>query len=53
MIGASDSVCSLLMFFTLKFPDTKMFIFPFPIPIKAYWFTGLFFLYSFMNKNSN
>lgn len=51
MIGASDSISSLLAFFTLKYPEARMFIFPFPFPVKAWWFGTFYFLYSFMNTN--
>ena len=52
MIGASDSVSALLAFFTLKYPESRIFIFPFPFPIKAWWFGMFYFLYSFMNSHS-
>ena len=29
-----------------------MFIFPFPFPVKAYWFAISYLLYSFVNSNS-
>lgn len=37
-IGASGSVYGILLAFGMTFPNERMFIFPFPVPIKAKWF---------------
>jgi membrane associated rhomboid family serine protease len=37
-IGASGAVYAILLAFGMTFPEERMFIFPFPIPIKAKWF---------------
>ncbi len=36
-VGASGAVFGLLLAFGMSFPDLKMFIIPFPFPIKAKW----------------
>lgn len=36
-VGASGSVFGLLLAFGMSFPNLKMFIIPFPFPIKAKW----------------
>lgn len=37
-VGASGSVYGVLLAFGMLYPDNKMFIIPFPFPIKAKWF---------------
>ena len=41
-IGASGAVYAILLAFGMTFPEERMFIFPFPIPIKAKWFVILY-----------
>ena len=36
-VGASGAVFGLLLAFGMSFPNLKMFIIPFPFPIKAKW----------------
>ena len=38
MIGASGATMGLLMAFGVMHPNNQIFIFPFPMPIKAKWF---------------
>lgn len=38
MVGASGAVFGILVAFGMIFPDTKLFIIPFPFPIKAKYF---------------
>ena len=47
-VGASGAVFGILLAFGMLFPNMKMFIIPFPFPIKAKWVVigyGLFELY--------
>lgn len=37
-VGASGAVYGILLAFGMTFPNERIFIFPFPIPIKAKWF---------------
>lgn len=37
-LGASGAVFGILLGFGMRFPNEKLFIFPFPVPIKAKWF---------------
>ena len=37
-VGASGAVYGILLSFGMTFPEEKMFIIPFPFPIKAKWF---------------
>jgi membrane associated rhomboid family serine protease len=49
MIGASGAVFGILMAFGMLFPNTELFIFPLPIPIKAWLYVtvyGIIELYS-------
>ncbi len=44
-VGASGAVYGILLAFGWLFPNTKMFIIPFPFPIKAKWLVlGYFFI---------
>lgn len=36
-VGASGAIYAVLLAFGMAFPDQRMFIFPFPVPIKAKW----------------
>ena len=38
MLGASGATMGLLMAFGVMHPNNQIFIFPFPMPIKAKWF---------------
>ncbi|MHA8065141.1 rhomboid family intramembrane serine protease [Aquirufa sp. ROCK2-A2] len=52
--GASGSVFGILMAFGYLFPNSEMFLFPIPIPIKAKYFVsgyGLYELYAGMQQN--
>jgi len=49
MVGASGAVFGILLAFGMLFPNTQLFIIPFPFPIKAKWLVmgyGAFELYS-------
>ena len=49
MVGASGAVFGILLAFGMIFPNTQLFIIPFPFPIKAKWVVigyGAFELYS-------
>ena len=37
-IGASGAVCAVILAFGMTFPNERLFIIPFPFPIKAKWF---------------
>ena len=37
-VGASGAVYGILLGFGMLFPEERIFIFPFPVPIKAKWF---------------
>jgi len=39
-VGASGSVYAILLAFGMTFPNERMFIIPFPFPIKAKWLIG-------------
>lgn len=39
-VGASGAVYAILLAFGMTFPDERMFIIPFPFPIKAKWIIG-------------
>lgn len=41
-IGASGAVYAILLAFGMTFPDERIFIFPFPVPIKAKWFVMIY-----------
>ena len=43
-VGASGAVYGILLAFAMLFPNEKMFIFPFPMPIKAKYFVAFFFV---------
>jgi membrane associated rhomboid family serine protease len=52
--GASGSVFGILMAYGYLFPNSEMFLFPIPIPIKAKYFVsgyGLYELYAGMQQN--
>ncbi len=54
-IGASGAVFGILLAFGMIFPNTKLFIIPFPFPIKAKWVVigyGAFELYSGIANNA-
>jgi membrane associated rhomboid family serine protease len=40
VLGASAAVSGLFVSFALRFPDARMMIFPFPVPIKAIYLVG-------------
>lgn len=49
MVGASGAVFGILLGFGMLFPNTQLYIIPFPFPIKAKWIVmayGAFELYS-------
>ncbi len=55
-IGASGAVYGILMAYAMTFPDERLFIFPFPFPIRAKWFIAIFIgveLYSAANAGSD
>lgn len=37
-VGASGAIYAILLAFGMLFPEERLFIFPFPVPIKAKWF---------------
>ena len=37
-VGASGAIYGILLAFGMLFPEERIFIFPFPVPIKAKWF---------------
>ena len=39
-VGASGAVYAILLAFGMTFPNERMFIIPFPFPIKAKWLIG-------------
>lgn len=43
--GASGSIFGIIMAFGYLFPNSEMFLFPFPIPIKAKYFVSFYGLY--------
>jgi membrane associated rhomboid family serine protease len=52
--GASGAIFGILMAFGYLFPNSEMFLFPFPIPIKAKYFVsfyGLYELYQGIQQN--
>ncbi len=52
MVGASGAVFGILLGFGILFPNTQLYIIPFPFPIKAKWIVmayGAFELYSVWN----
>ena len=55
-IGASGAVFAILLAFGMLFPNEKLFIFPFPMPIKAKYFVigyAVIELYSGLANNPN
>ena len=49
MVGASGAVFGILLAFGMMFPNTQLFIIPFPFPVKAKWVViayGAYELYS-------
>ena len=49
MIGASNGVSAIFSFFALTFPQAKFYLFPFPIPVKAW---HVLVLYTFISLGS-
>ena len=43
--GASGAIFGIIMAFGYLFPNSEMYLFPFPIPIKAKWFVTFYGLY--------
>lgn len=43
--GASGAIFGIVMAFGYLFPNSEMYLFPFPIPIKAKWFVTFYGLY--------
>ncbi len=41
-VGASGAVYAILLAFGMTFPNERMFIIPFPVPIKAKWFVLIY-----------
>lgn len=41
-VGASGAIYGILLAFGMLFPEERIFIFPFPVPIKAKWFICLY-----------
>ena len=53
-VGASGAVFGILVAFGMMFPNTQLYIIPFPFPIKAKWFVmgyGAFELFSGISNN--
>ncbi|MEY4382633.1 MAG: hypothetical protein RI995_175 [Bacteroidota bacterium] len=53
--GASGAIFGIIMAFGYLFPNSEMFLFPFPIPIKAKWFVtfyGLYEMYAGIENNT-
>jgi membrane associated rhomboid family serine protease len=40
IIGASAGIFGVMLAFVLEWPDAPVFIFPFPVPLKAKWVVG-------------
>lgn len=47
-LGASGAIFGLLTAFSLMWPERTVFIFPFPVPIRAIWFIPILFMMQFM-----
>lgn len=45
LVGASGAIFGILMAFGYLFPNSEMYLFPFPIPIKAKYFVSAYGLY--------
>lgn len=41
-VGASGAIYAILLAFGMTFPNERMFIIPFPVPIKAKWFVIIY-----------
>ncbi len=41
-VGASGAIYGILLAFGLTFPEERIFIFPFPVPIKSKWFVLIY-----------
>lgn len=41
-VGASGAIYGILLAFGLLYPENRIFIFPFPVPIKAKWFVVIY-----------
>ncbi len=53
--GASGAIFGIIMAFGYLFPNSEMYLFPFPIPIKAKWFVtfyGLYEMYAGIENNA-
>lgn len=53
--GASGAIFGIIMAFGYLFPNSEMYLFPFPIPIKAKWFVtlyGMYEMYAGIQQNS-
>jgi membrane associated rhomboid family serine protease len=53
--GASGAIFGIIMAFGYLFPNSEMYLFPFPIPIKAKWFVtlyGMYEMYSGIERSS-
>lgn len=52
-VGASGSVCGILLAFCMTYPEERMFIIPIPFPIKAKWLVVGYVVYEIVNALSN
>lgn len=41
-VGASGAIYGILLAFGMLYPENRIFIFPFPVPIKAKWFVVIY-----------
>lgn len=41
VLGASTAISGLMVSFAMRFPDTRLMIFPIPIPVKAIYLVGI------------
>lgn len=48
-VGASGAIYAILLAFGMTFPNERIFIFPFPIPIKAKWFVMIYVVVEFFS----
>ena len=52
-IGASGAVYAVILAFGMTFPNERLFIIPFPFPIKAKWFVVIYVAFEFFSALSS